>query len=148
MSQATIIAEQERGGDHWAPVPVKTDPLMTRVISFILLAGVIISAAVLACGLLLLLLTGQTGYDQGLTASLVQAHQGAVAFPTTIPAIIHDALRLRPFAVIEAGSLLLIATPVVRVGASVFLFLAEGDRFYAVVTLLVLVLLLASIFYF
>lgn len=42
------------------------------------------------------------------------------------------------------GLFVLIATPVVRVGVSVVLFLHQRDRKFVLITLLVLVLLLAS----
>jgi uncharacterized protein len=49
--------------------------------------------------------------------------------------------------VITLGLLLLIATPVVRVAVSVIAFVVECDRKFVVITLVVLLLLLFSIFY-
>jgi len=46
----------------------------------------------------------------------------------------------------QAGLLVLIATPVVRVLASVVGFALEGDRLYAAITLAVLAILLVSLF--
>jgi uncharacterized membrane protein len=55
-------------------------------------------------------------------------------------------LELRGQAIIELGLYLLLATPIARVAASIGVFLiAEGDRFYAIVTALVLVLTLAGL---
>jgi uncharacterized protein len=54
---------------------------------------------------------------------------------------------LRPQAVIALGLLLLIATPVIRVAVSIIAFLAEHDWRFVVITLLVLLILLFSIFY-
>jgi uncharacterized membrane protein len=48
-------------------------------------------------------------------------------------------------AVIEAGMLLLILTPILRVAVSVFAFLYEKDYLYVVLTLMVLGLLLFSL---
>ncbi len=120
---------------------------MSGAISLLLLTGVSLSALVLAVGLALLVLTGQTGYNQAVNPALLTPQGDAGAFPETIGAIWQGALALKPFAVIELGALLLIATPVFRVGASVFLFLLERDYLYTVVTLVVLALLLASIFW-
>ena len=123
------------------------DKPMATVISSLLVIGVILSAAVLAAGLALLTVTGQTGYHEALTPALLVAPQGAVAFPTTIDGVLQGVLSLRPFAVIEMGALLLIATPVLRVAVSVVVFLFEGDRLYVGITLVVLFLLLVSIFW-
>lgn len=70
-----------------------------------------------------------------------------MVFPRTVGGIWQGALELRPFAVLELGLLILIATPVFRVGASAVLFLVERDYLYAALTLVVLALLLASIFW-
>ena len=120
---------------------------MTRAISLLLLVGVGVSALVLAFGLLLVILTGQTGYHDAVSLDLVLAREGSVVFPRTIGGVIQGAFQLRPFAVIELGTLLLIATPVFRVAASVLLFLLEQDYLYTVITLVVLGLLLFSIFF-
>ncbi|SRR5581483_3968442 len=48
-------------------------------------------------------------------------------------------------AIIEAGMLLLILTPILRVAVSVFAFLYEKDYLYVVLTLIVLGLLLFSL---
>ncbi len=123
------------------------DSVMTRAISLLLIIGVVTSAVVIAFGLLLIIVTGQTGYHDAVSLSLVLGRAGTVAFPTTIGGVIQGVLQLRPFAVIEFGTFLLIATPVFRVAASVLLFLLEGDYLYTVVTLIVLSLLLFSIFF-
>jgi uncharacterized membrane protein len=124
-----------------------TESTMTRVISLLLVIGVSVSAAVLALGLILVILTGQTGYHDAITLALVLSPAGTVAFPRTIGGVIQGALELRPFAVIELGIILLVATPVFRVAASVLLFFLERDYLYTVITLLVLGLLIFSLFW-
>jgi len=49
-------------------------------------------------------------------------------------------------AVIQLGLLILIATPVVRVAASVVAFAVERDRLYVAITLYVLAVILVSFF--
>jgi len=119
---------------------------MADLISILLLVGVAVSAVVLAFGLLLLIVTGRSGYHDAVTVQLLLAREGAVTFPRTLGGVLQGTLALKPFAVIELGALLLIATPVLRVAASVVLFAAEKDRLYTWITLVVLVLLLGSIF--
>jgi Predicted membrane protein len=52
-----------------------------------------------------------------------------------------------PTAVIQLGAILLIATPIARVVFAVVGFALERDRFYVVVSLTVLAVLLASLIY-
>ena len=52
----------------------------------------------------------------------------------------------KPYAIIGAGLLLLIATPVVRVALSVVFFLVQADWLYVGITLFVLAILLISLF--
>ena len=52
---------------------------------------------------------------------------------------------LRPIAFAQAGLLVLVATPVVRVMASVVAFALERDRLYTAITLAVLAILLVSL---
>ncbi|MGB9850340.1 MAG: DUF1634 domain-containing protein [Moorellaceae bacterium] len=94
--------------------------------------GVVASAVIIALGLILLLATGHTGYPPGF-------------YPTRIPQVLRDALRLKPFAVIDLGLLLLIATPIFRVAASVVAFIWDQDLPYVLITLYVLTMLLLSL---
>jgi uncharacterized membrane protein len=55
-------------------------------------------------------------------------------------------LELRPIGIAQVGLLVLVATPVVRVMASVVAFVLERDRLYAAITLGVLAILLGSLF--
>jgi len=123
------------------------DRASARAISLLLVIGVGLSAALLALGLALLVLTGQTGYHQALNGDLVLAREGAVAFPRTMGGVWQGVMALKPFAVIELGALLLIATPVFRVAASTVLFWLEKDYLYTAVTLAVFVILVVSIFW-
>jgi uncharacterized membrane protein len=109
-----------------------------RLISLVLTAGVVTSAALIGLGFAAALAVGWQG-------SLVGA--AAATGPTTDFGNLPARLRvLEPLAVTQLGLLVLLATPVARVAASVVGFAAEGDRLYVAVTLAVLAILLASIF--
>lgn len=109
-------------------------PIMANSIGRILQVGVVLSAMMIVLGLLLL-----PSRPGGLSP------QRVLAFPQTLSQVIGGVLVLRPQAVIALGILLLIATPVLRVVASVVAFAVERDRRYVVITLIVLVILLFSI---
>ena len=104
---------------------------MEHAISRTLRAGVLTGAAVTLFGLILYLVTGRSGYP-------------GASFPTTLPAILAGVLALKPYAVILLGLFILILTPVLRVGLSVFLFLHEKDMRFARITALVFAILIVS----
>lgn len=108
----------------------------SSVISWILQGGVLLSAAVITVGLLLL-----PTRPGGLSP------QRLLNFPQTLNDVWTGLFILRPQAIITLGLFFLIATPVVRVAASCIAFLLEGDRKYTCITLLVLGILLFSIFF-
>ena len=132
--------------------PGGAEPLgrMELAISLVLRAGVIISAGVILLGILWFALTQDTGYARVLPHHLqvlLAFHQasGPGYFPTSPRAVLAGAAAGRPYAIIELGILLLIATPVLRVALSVFFFLEQRDWLYAAVTLFVLAVLLVSL---
>jgi uncharacterized membrane protein len=72
--------------------------------------------------------------------------QAEPEFPHTIPQVIQGLAGFRGQAIIAVGLLLLISTPVIRVAVSIFVFLHQKDRFFTIVTIVVLALLLLSFF--
>ena len=121
------------------------------VISYTLLVGVLLSAAVILTGILLFALTQNTGYARILPhhlAALItyQQHTGSGYFPSSVHDVVEGTLAGKAYAIIGLGTLLLIATPVIRVALSVFFFLEQRDWLYVWVTLIVLSVLLFGLF--
>jgi uncharacterized membrane protein YfcA/uncharacterized membrane protein len=114
----------------------RPDELASDIISWVLLGGVISSAAMIIFGLILL-----PTRPGGLSL------QRMLNFPQSLQEIATGLLILRPQAIIALGLLLLIATPVVRVLTSVVTFAIEHDYIYVIITCTVLVILLLSIFF-
>jgi uncharacterized membrane protein len=116
---------------------------MNVVIGNVLRFGVIVSAVVVVLGVArLALLSGSAG-----TASYLLYNTGTVphgTFPISLSTMLSGLGSFDPTSLIELGVIILIATPVSRVAISVFLFAAEKDELYVVVTAVVLVLLLFS----
>jgi uncharacterized membrane protein YfcA/uncharacterized membrane protein len=106
------------------------------LIGWVLQGGVILSAAVILLGLFMLSLQPDKFAPQTLQA-----------FPQTFSQVWAGLLLLSPQAVIALGLILLIATPVIRVAISILAFALERDRRFVVITTLVLLILLFSIFY-
>ena len=108
------------------------------LVSGVLIVGVLTSAVLMTVGFVASLVVGWEGSLRGLPA-------------TTLPASDFSAVgtglrELRPIAFAQAGLLVLIATPVARVMASVVAFILERDRLYVVITIVVLAILLFSLF--
>lgn len=106
---------------------------MNKLIGWALQGGVIVSAAIITLGVLLLV-----SGPGGLTADIAQTS------PHTLAQVWTGLLQLQPQAIIALGLLFLIATPVIRVTISIFAFAREHDRLYVSITLLVLAILLIS----
>lgn len=104
---------------------------MEIVISRFLRIGVMLSAIVISIGLLMFLISGNSGYASNY-------------FPTTPSEIFNGLLLLKPYAIILAGLIILILTPVFRVGVSILVFIKEKDFLYVKITSLVFLILIIS----
>jgi uncharacterized membrane protein len=119
-------------------VTVRMTPEKFRdVVSTILLVGVVTAAALMALGFLGALVVGWDGSVLGKPASSSAA--------TDFGSLWVGLSEGRPIAIAQLGLVVLLATPVARVGASVVGFALEGDRTYVAITIAVLAVLLASI---
>lgn len=128
-----------------------TDEIKTHhielFIAHLLRWGVGISFVIVAAGILLLLLTGQTGYQSIRLDDLngiVQYHPGHPEYPNSINDIVAGILAFKPYALIALGLLILIAIPVMRVAVSVLAFFIERDWVYVAITAFVLLTLILS----
>ncbi len=109
---------------------------MRLIVSWVLLIGVSLAAALVAIGLAASFVVGWRGSLIGLPAT--DAPIGSFDH-------IADGLAaLRPQAIAQLGLLVLLATPIVRVLTSLIAFALERDRLYVVLTGIVLAILLAS----
>ena len=75
---------------------------------------------------------------------LVHLTKPGAEFPHTVPSVIRGLQHSQGRAIVMAGTLLLIATPVLRVAVSVLAFVYQRDRTFVVITSVVLALLLTS----
>lgn len=128
---ATLPTEQLESQEK--EVASRQQDMNALLIGWILQGGVILSAAVILFGVLLLPFR-----PGGFTLSRLET------FPHSLSQVWTGLLGLHPQAFIALGLLLLIATPVLRVAVSVVAFAFEHDRLYVAITLLVLAILIAS----
>lgn len=116
-----------------------TDRRVETVVSDILRTGVILAAIVT--------LIGGVGYliHYGSDLPHYRAFRGEPDELRSVHGIVADTLSLRCRGLIQFGILILLATPIARVGFSAIAFALQGDRTYVVVTLFVLASLLLSL---
>ena len=94
--------------------------------------GVIIASAFMLFGFVLLLIFWEQNFASFEVFSLDKVFEGL--------------LSLNPYSFMYLGLLLLILTPVLRVVTSIILFAKERDKLYTAITILVLLILIASFF--
>ena len=109
---------------------------MRILVSWVLLTGVTIAAALITVGLLGSFVVGWRG-------SLIGLPHADVAIDS-FGNLGDGLLAVRPQAIAQLGLLVLVATPMVRVLTSLVGFALERDRLYVVLTSIVLAILLAS----
>lgn len=117
-----------------------TDERLEGLLGTVLRWGVMSAALVVAVGAAVFL--ARHGSEQPQH----QVFRGEPSDLKTVPGILGDAFTGRGRGLIQLGLLLLIATPVTRVVFSIGVFAIQGDRRYVLITLVVLVVLLYSLF--
>jgi uncharacterized membrane protein len=112
------------------------------LISGLLRAGVLISLTLVIAGTLLSFARNPDYLSSRF--ALQRLTEPGAAFPHTLREVLAGSFDLNGQAIVTIGLLLLIATPVIRVGVSIFAFVYERDRVYAFITAVVFCLLLLS----
>jgi uncharacterized membrane protein len=110
-----------------------------RWLSLVLRSGVTASAVLVSIGGIAYL------NDRSRAMPQYGGFHGEPVSLRTVLGIVRDAAALDSAGVIQLGLLVLIATPIARVVFSFFGFLRERDRMYVAITLIVLMLLVASV---
>lgn len=110
--------------------PNEVEILVSQSLRF----GVLLSAVVILTGLVLFLISGEGGYP-------------GEYYPTGLKEIFAGALSLKPFGIILAGLVLLICTPIMRVGVSALVFWKEKDWLYVGISTVVFLILVSGFFF-
>ncbi|MEO7214848.1 DUF1634 domain-containing protein [Mucilaginibacter sp.] len=111
---------------------------MQSIIGWILRAGVFISMTVVFLGGILYI------YRHGNEVPDYHTFKGVPDFVHNASGIINGIFTFRGRAIIQAGIILLIATPVVRIIFSAIGFVLEKDYLYVGITLVVLLIIFSS----
>lgn len=113
---------------------------VNRWLANVMVAGVCVSAVL--CGLGLMIALGRD--DPRVPLKPFAGVAEGLASPS---GVIAAARKLEPAGLMALGVLVLIATPVIRVGFALAGFILERDRVYIVVTSIVLALLACGLFF-
>jgi uncharacterized membrane protein len=122
------------------PKPASPEIRLERTISVLLRTGVSISAAIVLAGGIYYL------FKYGLHMPEYRVFRGEPDRLKSIAGICRSVFQFSARGIIEFGLLVLIATPIARVAFSLVSFARERDRFFMIVTLIVLVILLFNLF--
>jgi uncharacterized membrane protein len=114
------------------------DTDMQAVIGWVLRAGVFISMLIVFFGGVLYL------YRHGHTIADYHEFKGIPVFVHSFGGIVNGIINFRGRAIIQAGIILLIATPVIRVLFSAVGFILEKDYLYTAITFIVLLIIIIS----
>ena len=115
-----------------------TEKDMQSIIGWVLRAGVIISISIVFFGGVLYI------YRHGHATADYHIFKGVPNFVHNASGILNGIVTFRGRAIIQAGIILLIATPVIRVVFSAIGFILEKDHLYTAITLIVLLIIVAS----
>jgi uncharacterized membrane protein len=116
--------------------PLVSDHAVEQIVGRLLQLGVLLAAAVVLIGGVLLLA------QRGREVAVYAPFRGEPAELRSLVGIVRGALALRSEALVQVGLLLLIATPIARVAFTLVAFALQRDKTYVGVTALVLALLL------
>jgi uncharacterized membrane protein len=127
------------------PDKMPDDAKMDQTLGNLLRAGVLLAAVVTAVGGAIYL---AKRWNEGAPDlhQFAYADKAPPADLSSVAGVMAYAFNGHGAGLIQLGVLLLIATPVARVGFSVYAFVRQRDVLYAVVTVIVLALLLFSLF--
>lgn len=113
------------------------------LISTLLRVGVVVSLTVVVAGTLVTF-ARHPDYLYSRQDLSQLTNPARASFPRSIPELLHGLREFQGRAIVVAGLLLLIATPVMRVAVSIFAFIYERDGVFVIITSIVLAMLLAS----
>jgi uncharacterized membrane protein len=132
--------------DEKKKAPTHEQPLvhMELLVSNLLRGGVLVSLAFIVVGTVVTF-AKHPEYARS-SEELQRLTQPGAAVYTSFGQTASGMLAVHGQAIVAAGLLILIATPVIRVGVSAVAFLWEGDKTYAAICFVVLFLLLVSFF--
>jgi len=121
--------------------------ITSKILSFYLIWSVLISLTVIAIGVLEYLGTSTTGYAIVPLDQLIKSGGASTSvFPHYLGTIGAGVLKVKAFAIIQLGVLLLILSPIGRIFIQILIYAKERDRTFVVISTVVFFILLLSLY--
>ncbi len=128
-------------------VKEEEEELASRILSSYLIWSVMVSLFIIIIGTVEYLATGSSGYLKLTVPVLMKTTGGTVgAFPHYPIQIVLGTVKVKSFAIIQLGILLLILSPLGRIFVQVFIFLKEKDRYFVPIGVAVFIILILSLY--
>ena len=118
-----------------------SDHQVEQLVGRLLQIGVFISAIVVIIGGVLIIA------QHGSTVATYSPFRGEPEYLRSLVGIFRGAMAFDSLAIAQLGLVLLIATPVLRVGFTLVAFAIQRDRTYVLITLIVLVILMYGLLF-
>ncbi|MEM0073352.1 MAG: DUF1634 domain-containing protein [Thermoplasmatales archaeon] len=125
----------------------KAENLSSKVLSQYLIWSVIISVSIIIFGTIEFLVTGSSGYVNLPVFVLIKS--GGIytnVFPHYLNSIGVGLIKVKSFAVIEFGILVLILSPIGRMFLQIFIYARERDRNFIIIATSVFLILVFSLY--
>lgn len=123
------------------------ESVSSKFLSYYLIWSVMISLVIILFGILEFLVIGSSGYIK-LPISILMKTGGQTAniFPHFLYPIVVGTVRLKSFAIIQLGVLLLILSPIGRIFLQVLIYVKERNRNFVIIATTVFLILIASLY--
>ncbi|MCL4333244.1 MAG: DUF1634 domain-containing protein [Candidatus Thermoplasmatota archaeon] len=123
------------------------EDISSKMLSVYLIWSVLVSLGVIVIGLVLYLATSSTGYVAvPLDVLIKSGGPTTTVFPHYLGSITGGVVKLKSFALIQLGVLLLILSPIGRIFLQILIYLKERDRPFVAIASVVFVILVISLF--
>ncbi|MEM0140983.1 MAG: DUF1634 domain-containing protein [Thermoplasmatales archaeon] len=139
--------EEEEESEEIKERKEKEEDLSSKVLSQYLIWSVIISVSIIIFGTLQFLITGSSGYVK--LPVLVLIKSGGIytnVFPHYLNTIGTGILKVKSFAIIEFGILILVLSPIGRMFLQIFIYAKERDRNFVIIAASVFIILVFSLY--
>jgi|YelNatPaOPRAMG01_1025707.scaffolds.fasta_scaffold01868_15 uncharacterized membrane protein len=140
------MSEAEKKAEIEAEKEEELD-ISSKLLSYYLIWSVMISLGVILFGTIEFLVTGSSGYvNLPITVLIKTGGPATTIFPHYVGPIVIGTLKLRSFAIIELGILLLILSPIGRIFLQILIYVKERDISYVAIATVVFLILIASLY--
>lgn len=128
-------------------VEEEEENITSKILSYYLIWSVIVSFVIILFGTLEFLSTGSSGYIKVPLDVLIRTGGEATqVFPHYLGTILYGIIKLKSFAIIQFGILILILSPIARIFLQFVIYTREKDKNFTIIAVTVFLILLLSLY--